>query len=72
LAKHLQNYVVAVQEYITTYCRYREVVKLLMLSTYEVVSESSRTVTVVPASVKEDEGAGQGNISESLLHQSPT
>jgi hypothetical protein len=35
-----------------------------------VVSEGSRTVIVVTASVKEDERGGQGHTSESLLHQS--
>jgi hypothetical protein len=40
--------------------------------TYEVVSESSRTVIVVTASVKEDERGAQGHTSESLLHQSAT
>jgi hypothetical protein len=39
---------------------------------YEVVSESSRTVSVVPTSLKEDEKGGQGHTSESLLHQSAT
>jgi hypothetical protein len=35
---------------------------------YEVVSESSWTVTVVTTSVKEDERGCQGHTSESLLH----
>jgi hypothetical protein len=39
---------------------------------YEVVSESSRTVIVGTASVKEDERRGQGHTSASLLHQSAT
>jgi hypothetical protein len=39
---------------------------------YEVVSESSRAVTAVTASVKEDDKGGQGHTSESLLHQSAT
>jgi hypothetical protein len=38
----------------------------------EVLSESSRTLIVVTASVKEDEGEGQGHTSASLLHQSTT
>jgi hypothetical protein len=37
--------------------------------TYEVVSESSQTVTIVTVSVKEDERGGKGNTSASLLHQ---
>jgi hypothetical protein len=37
---------------------------------YEVQSESSWTVIVVTASVKEDERGGQGHTSTSLLHQS--
>jgi hypothetical protein len=36
------------------------------------LSESSWTVVVVTASVKEDERGGQGHISTSLLHQSTT
>jgi hypothetical protein len=36
------------------------------------VLESSRTVIVVTASVKEDERGGQGHTSASLLHQSVT
>jgi hypothetical protein len=40
--------------------------------TYKVLSESSRTVIVVIASVKEDERGGQGHTSASLLHQSAT
>jgi hypothetical protein len=39
---------------------------------YEVVLESSWTVIVVTALVKEDEKGGQGHTSESLLHQSVT
>jgi hypothetical protein len=39
---------------------------------YKVLSESSRTVSVVTASVKEDERGGQGHTSTSLLHQSAT
>jgi hypothetical protein len=39
---------------------------------YKVVSESSRTLIVVTALVKEDERGGQGHISASLLHQSAT
>jgi hypothetical protein len=35
-------------------------------------SESSVTVIVVTASVKEDERGGQGHASTSLLNQSPT
>jgi hypothetical protein len=41
-------------------------------SNSELVSESSRTVTVVIALVKEDEKGSQGHTSESLLHQSAT
>jgi predicted Na+-dependent transporter len=37
-----------------------------------VVSESSLTVIVVTASVKEDERGGQSHASKSLLHQSAT
>jgi hypothetical protein len=37
---------------------------------YELLSESSRTVIVVTASVKEDERGDQGHTSASLLHQS--
>jgi hypothetical protein len=37
---------------------------------YEVLSESSWTVIVVSATVKEDERGGQGHISASLSHQS--
>jgi hypothetical protein len=36
------------------------------------LSESSQTVIVVTASVKEDERGGQGHASASLLHQSAT
>jgi hypothetical protein len=39
---------------------------------YEVVSESSRTVIVVTASVKDNERGGQGHTSTSLLHQYDT
>jgi hypothetical protein len=39
---------------------------------YEVVSEISWTITAVTASVKEDERAGQGHTSASLLHRSTT
>jgi hypothetical protein len=38
--------------------------------TYKVLSESSRTVTVVTASVKEYERGSQGHTSANLLHQS--
>jgi hypothetical protein len=38
--------------------------------TCKVLSESSRTVIVVTASVKQDETGGQDHTSESLLHQS--
>jgi hypothetical protein len=38
--------------------------------TYEVLPESFWTVTVVTASVKEDERGGQGHTSASLLHLS--
>jgi hypothetical protein len=38
--------------------------------TYKMVSESSRSVIVVTALVKEDERGGQGHASASLLHQS--
>jgi hypothetical protein len=41
-------------------------------SAYEVISESSRTIIVVTASVKEDERGGKSHTSESLLHQSAT
>jgi hypothetical protein len=37
---------------------------------YDIVSESSQTVTVVTASVKEHERGGHGHTSESLMHQS--
>jgi hypothetical protein len=39
---------------------------------YKVVLESSRTVIVVTALVKEDERGGQGHTSASLLRQSAT
>jgi hypothetical protein len=39
---------------------------------YEVVWESSRTVIIVTASVKEDENGGHGHSLASLLHQSAT
>jgi hypothetical protein len=39
---------------------------------YRVLSESSRTVIIVTASVKEDERGGKGRTSASLLHQSAT
>jgi hypothetical protein len=39
---------------------------------YEVVSETSWIVTVVTASVKEDEMEGQGHTSASQFHQSAT
>jgi hypothetical protein len=39
---------------------------------YEVLPESSQTLIVLTASVKEDEGGGQGHTSASLLHQSDT
>jgi hypothetical protein len=47
-------------------------VYLISLSVYQStgVSESSRTVIVVTASVKEDERGGQGHTFESLLHMS--
>jgi hypothetical protein len=43
-----------------------------MFGFYEVPLESSRTVIVVTAAVKEDERGDQGNTSTSLLHQSAT
>jgi hypothetical protein len=43
-----------------------------LITIYEVVSESSRTVIVVTALVKKDERRDQGHTSESLLHQSAT
>jgi hypothetical protein len=39
---------------------------------YKVLSQSSPTVILVTASVKEDERAGQGHTSSSLFHQSAT
>jgi hypothetical protein len=39
---------------------------------YEMLLESSLTVILVTASVKEDERGGQGDTSTSLLHQSAT
>jgi hypothetical protein len=42
------------------------------LASYEVLSENSRSVIVVTASLKEDERRGQGHTSASLLHQSAT
>jgi hypothetical protein len=42
------------------------------LQVYKVLSESSWTVIVVTASVKEDERGGQGHTSANLLHQSAT
>jgi hypothetical protein len=39
---------------------------------YEMVSESSWTVVIVTALVKEDERGDQGRTSKSLLHQSAT
>jgi hypothetical protein len=39
---------------------------------YNVYTESSRTVIVVPASGKENERGDQGHTSASLLHQSAT
>jgi hypothetical protein len=53
----------AIQHDLTYMCRH--------LDLYEVVLESSRTVIVVTASVKDERG-GQGHTSESLLHQSAT
>jgi hypothetical protein len=44
----------------------------MKLGVYEVISESSRTVIIVSASVKEDEKGGQGYTSASLLHESAT
>jgi hypothetical protein len=38
----------------------------------KVVSESSQTIIVVTASVKENVKGGQGHTSESVLHQSAT
>jgi hypothetical protein len=52
--------------------RERATTELFSQRMYEVVSESSRTVIVVTASVKEDERGGQGHTSEYLLHQSAT
>jgi hypothetical protein len=43
-----------------------------MIYIYKVLLESSQTVIVVSASVKEDEREGQGYTSTSLLHQSAT
>jgi hypothetical protein len=43
-----------------------------LFTKYEVLSESSPTVIVVTASVKEDERGGQGHTSTRLLHQSAT
>jgi hypothetical protein len=42
----------------------------MIVSLYEVLLESSQTVVVVTASVKEDERGGQGHTSASLLHLS--
>jgi hypothetical protein len=42
----------------------------MKLDMYKVVSESSLTVTVVTASVKEDERGGLDYTSAGLLHQS--
>jgi hypothetical protein len=42
------------------------------ITIYKVLSESSQSVIVVTASVKEDEKGGQGHTSASLLHQSAT
>jgi hypothetical protein len=42
---------------------------LNVIPTYEVLSESSRTVIVVTASVKEDEKGGQGHTS--VCHVTP-
>jgi hypothetical protein len=43
---------------------------LKILLQYEVVSESSRIIIIVTASVKVDERGGQVHTSASLLHQS--
>jgi hypothetical protein len=49
------------------------IINLHMKSTYyEGLSESSRSVKVVTASMKEDERGGQGHTSASLLPQSAT
>jgi hypothetical protein len=44
----------------------------MFIGTYKLLSESSRTVIVVTASVKEDERGSQGHTSASLLHQFAT
>jgi hypothetical protein len=44
--------------------------KFLTSVMYEMVSESSWTIIVLTASVKEDEREGQGHTSERLLYQS--
>jgi hypothetical protein len=40
----------------------------LLQCVYQLLSESSQTVTVVTASVKEDERGGQGHTSASVCH----
>jgi hypothetical protein len=58
----------------TSLYKYKKIntMKAKNITQYEVVSESSQTVIVVTASVKEDERGGQGHTSKSLLHQSAT
>jgi hypothetical protein len=43
-----------------------------LVRTYGVVLESSRTIILVTALMKEDERGGEGHTSENLLHQSAT
>jgi hypothetical protein len=59
-------YILSVNIRVSTIC------SELQKKAYEVLSESSRTLNVVTASVKDEERAGQGHISASLLHQYAT
>jgi hypothetical protein len=61
-----------VQTYRENGIRPRSRLSSWLFQTYVVLSESSWTVIVVTASLKEDERGGQGHTSESLLHQSAT
>jgi hypothetical protein len=44
----------------------------ILIMSFESISESSKTVIVVTALVKEDERGDQGHTSASLLHQYAT
>jgi hypothetical protein len=64
---HPQTSFIQDQTTAITYVNYKDFSKIK-----KSVSESSRTVIVVTALVKEDERGGQGHTSTSLLHQSAT